>query len=1030
MATDVSIRVGVDGEKEFRTALNGINSQIKNLDSEMKMVVSSLSGMDDAEEKVAKQTDVLGRSIEATKQKISTISAEYDRQKKKLDELGTALDEASSAEYKSQAEREKAITKATNAYNQQAKKVSDLGTDINKATTQMNRMEKELRDIETGADKAGNALDDLGKDADSTGRSLRDAFTIGAVSGGIQSLINTISGVISETSEYRKIMGTLEVSSQKAGYSAEQTAESYQQLYGVIGDDQQSATALANLQALGVSQEQLSQFVDGAVGAWATYGDSIPIDSLAEAINETVQAGTVTGTFADVLNWAGTNEDEFNEKLAACKTESERANVVLQELQEQGLMGAAEAWRENNKEIVEANKAQGELNDSLASIGKALSPLVSMLTNGLAAALEAIQPGIQFIIDNTPVIIGALIGIAGAVAAMNIGKIVGLLGSIGPAITGIVTAIGGPATVIVAIISGIVGAIIGLWNTNDAFREAVISAWETIKSKFETVVTVIQNFFTVTLPNAIDTAITWFSELPGRIQDFLSQVIKKVVNWGSEMISHTKTAAQNTVDAVVEFFSELPGKIWDWLLQVVQKIVQWGQEMIKNAKSKMKETVDAILNTLRELPDKVVKIGKDVIVGLWNGISEKVEWVKEKIQGVVDGIKNVFTNVTGFFTGSPSKWSRKIGAWIMQGLGIGIKKDNTAKRSAAAAVKNIKAIILDTADKLIEALIDKEKKLTKKLEDTGLDEATKTALTNQLNIVKEFRSEYESALADIQKSQESMANKLQDYGDLFTTVKNETGSFLELGDLQADIDAIERYGDALEQLKSRGVSESLLDEITSLNVDEALAYTDQLLSMTDEEYSDYMALWEKKQAEAQAIAKKFYSDEMEALQKEFVDKIPQELSDVKSEMQNIGANSIQGMIEGMYAKSGALWSAAKNIISQAINAMRTEADIHSPSGKTAELVGAPMGEGVAVGFFAGLRKSRAAIESAVMQPIDRINRDDMYKVAAATVNGMAMTGGAWTQTVVIPVNLNGKQIAEVVFDPLRNISKQRGVALS
>lgn len=1010
MATDVSIRVGVDGEKEFRSALNGINSQIKNLDSEMKMVVSSLSGMDDAEEKAAKQTDILGRSIEATKQKISTISAEYDRQKKKLDELGAALDDASSAEYKSQAEREKAITKATNAYNQQAKKVSDLGTDLNKATAEMNRMEKELRDIETGADKAGDALGDLGKDADSSGRSLRDAFTIGAVSGGIQSLIDSISGIISETSEYRKIMGTLEVSSQKAGYSAEQTAESYQQLYGVIGDDQQSATALANLQALGVSQEQLTQFVDGAIGAWATYGDSIPIDSLAEAINETVQAGTVTGTFADVLNWAGTNEDEFNKKLAACKTESERANVVLQELQDQGLMGAAEAWRENNKEIVEANNAQGELNESLASIGKTLSPLVSMLTDGLAAALEAIQPGIQFIVDNAPVIIGALVGIAGAVAAMNIGKIVGLLGSIGPAIAGIVTAIGGPATVIVAIISGIVGAIIGLWNTNEGFRDAVLVIWEKIKAAFtiaweaiKTVWSAAQPFFQA-IWEAIKTVFSTVSSVLGGYFSAAWSVIKAV--W----------------DVVVGYFSN----IWEGIkavFSVVKAVLSGDFEAAKNAiqnawdgiTSFFSDIWESIKDVFSDAWEKFKEIGSDIVNGIKNGIFNAwkglTDWVSDKFNGLINLAERIFD------THSPSKVFRdKIGLMIVRGMALGIKKGEKE--------------VLAAANSLNEKLLRKEEELTKKLEDAGLDEATKTALTNQLNIVKEFRSEYESALDDIQKSQEAMASKLQDYGDLFTMVKDETGSFLELGDLQADIAAIERYGDALENLKARGVSESLLNEITSLNVDEATAYTEQLLAMTEEEYSSYIALWERKQAEAQEIAERFYVDELDALQEEFVDKIPQELSDVKAEMQNIGENSIQGMIEGMYAKSGALWSAAKNIISQAINAMRSAADIHSPSGKVAELVGAPMGEGVAVGFFNGIRKSRAAIEAAVMQPIARVNPDDMYKAAAATVNGMAAAGGTWTQTVVIPINLNGKQIAEVVFDPLRSISKQRGVALS
>ena len=94
MATDVGIRLGVDGEKEFRSALAGVNSQIKNLNSEMKTVVSSMSGMNSAEDAAAKKNDVLARSVTAVKQKISLISVEYDRAKGRLAELGTALENA------------------------------------------------------------------------------------------------------------------------------------------------------------------------------------------------------------------------------------------------------------------------------------------------------------------------------------------------------------------------------------------------------------------------------------------------------------------------------------------------------------------------------------------------------------------------------------------------------------------------------------------------------------------------------------------------------------------------------------------------------------------------------------------------------------------------------------------------------------------------------------------------------------------------------------------------------------------------
>ena len=107
-------------------------------------------------------------------------------------------------------------------------------------------------------------------------------------------------------------------------------------------------------------------------------------------------------------------------------------------------------------------------------------------------------------------------------------------------------------------------------------------------------------------------------------------------------------------------------------------------------------------------------------------------------------------------------------------------------------------------DILNDKLVSKEEELTKRLEEVGLDDATKESLNAQLTAVKEFRTEYEKVLRNIEKSQETMANKLKSYGDLFKTVKEETGSFIELGDLQKDIDVINQYGNALEQLKNRG----------------------------------------------------------------------------------------------------------------------------------------------------------------------------------------------------------------------------------
>ncbi len=881
MATGVSIRVGVDGEKEFRSALSGINSQIKNLNSEMKTVVSSMTGMDDAEERTAKQTDVLGRSIAATKQKISILSAEYDRQKAALAQMGDALSRTEQEFGKNSTQ----AVKAQNAYNRQAKAVNDLGTQLNNATADLNGMEKEMRDIESGADKAGDALDDLGDDADKAGGSLRDAFTGGAIAGGIQSLVSGISGLVDETTEYRKIMGTLEVSSQRAGYSAEQAAASYKQLYGVIGDDQQSATALANLQALGVSQDQLTQFVDGAIGAWATYGDSIPIDSLAEAINETVQAGTVTGTFADVLNWAGTSEDEFNEKLQATSDPAERANMVLQELANQGLMGAAEAWRENNSAMVESNEAQAEMNESLASIGETLSPVISMLTKGLAAALQAIQPGIQFIVDHAPVIIAALAGIAAGIAAMNLGSIGGMIAAIGPQITAALAAIGGPVTLIVAAISGIAAAVVALWNTNEGFRNAVQGIWEAIKGFFVGAWQSIQAAWNAAQP--------YFQAIWNAIQAIFSAVQPYL----SAAFSGAWSAIQSVWNTVTGFFQAIWNSIAG-IFSVVQSVLSGdfsgAWEAIKGIVSTwtgyFQDRWNDIRNVFSDAFNAFLDIGTQIVNGIKQGIANAWDaltgWVREKFQGLIDGAKSLFG------INSPSRVFRdQIGLMIAEGLALGIE---AGMPDAVGAAEGMAAAVTEASRTEVEAPV---------VGTLGAD--TFSGVVAALEDTEPILTEYLTAMLE-------RANEL---------VRNYFNQF-------------RRAGLYLMQ----GVAQGVRD----------------------------------------------------------------------------GRSGVINAIEA------ALWAA--------VEAAKAAMEISSPSRVFAE-IGGYMGDGIGVGFDKAMLDVNQNIAAAMMRPLDRIRKDDMLNAAAATVNGMSAVGTASAQTVIIPINLNGKQIAEVVFDPLKGIAKQRGVAL-
>lgn len=264
-----------------------------------------------------------------------------------------------------------------------------------------------LDDVEKAAEDAEEALDDASDSASHFG----DVLGAELVVSGLEGIVSSVSEITEAAKEYDRIMASLEVSSQKSGYSAEDTAKSYQKLYGVLGDDQSTATTLSNLQQIGLSQADLNTLIDGAVGSWATYGDSIPIDGLAEAVNETIRTGTVTGNLADVLNWgakegetfgvtmrdnteankewnqsvqdAKTAEDYFNLALQDAGSQAERANLLMQLFADQGLTNAGKQWQEQNEDIINANQAQADFTDNMSQMSEKLTPVVTEVKDGV-----------------------------------------------------------------------------------------------------------------------------------------------------------------------------------------------------------------------------------------------------------------------------------------------------------------------------------------------------------------------------------------------------------------------------------------------------------------------------------------------------------------------------------------------------------------------------------------------------------------------------------------------------------------------
>lgn len=388
MATrTITTRIALDGERDFKAQMAQVNGELRNLKGEMTLVDATFKGQANTTEALTAKHKVLQGSVEQQREKVRALT--------------------------------QAVEDATQAYGDNDKRTDGYRQSLNRAKAELINLNRELEDNERYLDEASKSADGCAESIDEYGKAVRDAdsnkdplgnlmagfgslkgvLTGGAVVGGIKAVGDAIMSVVEDTAEYRKIMGTLEISSERAGYSAQQTADIYRTLQGVLGDTQTAATTTANLQAIGLAQEDLITVTNAAIGAWATYGDSIPIDGLSESINETIQAGKVTGTFADVLNWAGTSEDDFNAKLEAANGTTERANIVLQELKSQGLDQAGKAWQDANEDVVALNEATERWDGAMAQLGETLTPAATAIKSFGADAILWLADQIQAVIE-------------------------------------------------------------------------------------------------------------------------------------------------------------------------------------------------------------------------------------------------------------------------------------------------------------------------------------------------------------------------------------------------------------------------------------------------------------------------------------------------------------------------------------------------------------------------------------------------------------------------------------------------------
>lgn len=526
----IKSKIILEGEKEYRAACKDINTSLREIGSEMKLATAEFG--DNAE------------SIEALTRKQDILQKQLDEQAKKAKAAEAALKKM----------REGGIDPTDPAYQK-------MQTNLNNTRAEMVKVQRELDDTSKKLKSSKIDWESVGDTVGKVGKAI--GAGVAAMGAAIGAAATAFLGLAESTREARENMGKLEAGFTTAGHSAEDAKNTYTELYGILGDDGQATEAAAHLAQLTNNEQELATWTDIATGVYATFGDSLPIENLTEAANETAKTGQITGGLADALNWAGVSEDEFQSKLDACTTEQERQALITETLN--GLYSdAAEAYREVNGDIIEAQKATANLNSAMAALGAIAEPIVTKLKQLAADLLQQITPFVELIGTG---LTGALEGAEGAAQQFS----EGLLGLV----TFIVEQLGTMLPTFLEFALQMIGTL----------ATGIAQALPTLVPTIVSIITQLVQTLIDNIPMLIDAALQLITGLAQGIINAipvlvaaLPQVITSLVNGLLAAIPQINQAGIDLLHGLWEGISGAAGWLWD-------QVSGWASSLVNGIKN-------------------------------------------------------------------------------------------------------------------------------------------------------------------------------------------------------------------------------------------------------------------------------------------------------------------------------------------------------------------------------------------------------------------------------------------------------------
>lgn len=694
----ITIKIGGD-TTGLDKALKETNKKSRELESELKAVDKALKLDPNNVTLVKQKQDLLKDSIKETKSKLdvlkeaqSQVTAQYKK------------GEIDAGQYRA-FQRELETTKSKlSSLKDEKKNVNAIGTAFKEAKDKVEPVIKKVEKVGSAiggaASKAVKFTATLGKiDTAMIGKAA-DGFkkytqTIGV---GLAAVTTALAANVEVSREWNSDMTKLKTNAETSGNDFDFMKSKMQDLVAITGESDSSIEALSNLMAVGFSDEQMTPAINALSGAVEKFPDTLKIESLSDSLQETLATGAATGQFSELIGRMGDSVDDFNAGLQNCTSEAERQQYALDWLANSGLSEINDEYQSANKSTLDYERASFELQDALASLGTAFTPVMAgakgMAADFLTKSLPAVQKlsggftqlfdgvsslldaydsgGLDGLTEQIPIVISGLFSSASETLAENAPTLITASTTV---LTSIIQSLAQSApSLINSILPSLLNGFFGLIN-------ALVSTIPTLVPEL------VQGAITLFLGlidglnDVIKQLMPMLPSLIKQITDTLIENLPAIIEGGFQLLTGLITGLTKCTPDLIDAIIALIPVITDSLTENLPALVKAGMELIVALAKGLPDAIPAIIDALPDIISAIIDgfkdvdwldLGANILKGILNGLVSAVSGIWDVVQDVGSAIIDGFCDF--FDIHSPSRvMAKKVGQYLPSGIAVGME---------------------------------------------------------------------------------------------------------------------------------------------------------------------------------------------------------------------------------------------------------------------------------------------------------------------------------------------------------------------